>query len=112
MNADRDDFEQKFRERRERGHLPTWYRRRDFLAEYVGKMTGSRWSHRTSDRARSVVDRGDQRLIAAMDAREISVAAAALLAQLPSDLIERCLTNREARKRVLRVLRQPDEASS
>lgn len=95
------------RERRERGQLPTWYRRRDAVAEYISGM-GERISARTLERARFVCDNGDPALREAMNARAISTAAAAELARLPADCQRQCLADPALRKRALRILREAE----
>jgi len=89
----------------ERGQLPTWFRTRDFVAERVGKLSGRHLSDRTLRRIKFVMRAGVPQLVAAMDAGEISIAAAAQLARMPSDMQVRCLADRELCKHVVRVLR-------
>lgn len=93
----------------ERGQLPTWFRTRDFVAERVGKIAGWRFSDRTLRRIKFVKHAGVPQLVAAMDAYEISIAAAAQLARMPPDAQLECLADRELRKVVVRVLRGAEQ---
>lgn len=102
-------FEKYVADRRARGQMPTWFRRRDLLAEYISSFGGTKMSSRTMRRIRFVRDRGIPALMAAVDNGTITIAAAAELARLGEREQERCVANPALRKIVLRVLRGLDE---
>jgi hypothetical protein len=87
------------------GQLPTWWRARDARAQEAGKLAGRRLSDRTLRRIVAVMAAGCPELIAAMDARAVSIGAAAELARLTHDEQRRCLQDRRVRRIVLRSLR-------
>lgn len=105
MSAPRDEIDEILRERRERGQMPAWYRRRDAVAEFINRMGGQRMSNRTLRRAKFVKVNGDPLLRAAMNEGAITVAAAAELARLPVDAQRECVNDRVLRKAALRILR-------
>jgi hypothetical protein len=89
-----------------RGQLPTWYRRRDAIAEVVNRMGGGRSSNRTLCRIRFVVDRGCDALRQAMDDKTISIAAAAEVAKGDHEFQRKWLgVPRQRQRHVVRVLR-------
>jgi hypothetical protein len=96
-------------ERQRRGHLPTWFRRRDAVAAYVSKLGGRKMSNRTLRRLTLVADAGIPELQHAMDHGRITIAAAAELARLPSEYQQKALANPTLRRSFVRILRSKDD---
>jgi hypothetical protein len=92
-------------QRKARGQLPTWYRRRDARTKAVSQYTGKPMSNRTHRRLHAASERGCPELLAAMDAGTVTIAAAAELARLSHDDQRKLLANVKLCKVVIRVLR-------
>jgi hypothetical protein len=90
----------------DQGQLPTWHRRRDAIAAEVSRQAGRRMSDRTLRRLSRATTYGIPALGEAMDKGIISIAAAAELALLPSELQARCIADPTLRKRVLSMMRK------
>ena len=94
-----------YQARKDVGNCPQWYRRRDALNEFVNRFTGQKSSERTRRRVEFVVANGVPALVEAIDAGEIKIGAAALIAELSHSDQDKVMANPTLRRVFLRAAR-------